>query len=439
MIKTSLLVVLLLLGSVVTQDYILTSAELDNAALMTQLNNYFGCKVWSEDSCLQCSDRFFFNKNGVCCEVQGTCQQFNSKEGVCERCYEGYIVENGKCVKQDNATPDHLGCALWNKGVCSQCSKRWYFNAQNVCTPISDLCSSWKDNGECSSCYYGYLVQNGACVVDNDLSVVPNSNLLCRIWKGKVCAECSDRTFFNKNGVCTSVSSQCNSFDKSTGDCLTCFKGYDIKNGDCVASNSNTAHPSDLGCSIWDWDNQVCLTCANRWAFNINKVCVPVSDQCASADKNGNCLTCYQGYDLKDGQCLYSANNVAKPNDNGCGTWDWKNQKCLKCSNGWSLGNDKICTPVSDLCKTHDTAGNCLTCFNGYDLKDGKCIFSDSNKAHPADLGCATWDWNNQICLKCSNGWVNNQNNKCVPVSDQCKSHDDKGNCLSCYQGYDLK
>lgn len=167
-------------------------------------------------------------------------------------------------------------------------------------------------------------------------------------------------------------------------------------------SKSNNAHPTDLGCGLWDWNNQVCLKCSNGWTFNDKKACVPVSDQCKTHDDKGNCLTCYQGYDLNQGQCLFSSSNSAKPSDLGCATWDWNNQLCLKCSNGWTFNDKKICVAVSDQCKTHDDKGNCLTCYQGYDLLNGQCLFSNSNNAHPSDLGCGTWDWNNQVCLKCS-------------------------------------
>jgi len=137
--------------------------------------------------------------------------------------------------------------------------------------------------------------------VNYDVSVVPNSNLFCKTWSGSTCIECADRTFFDANGVCTSVSALCNTFDKSSGSCLTCFAGYDLLNGECVDSPSNTAKPADLGCGEWDWKNQKCLACSNRWAFNNDKVCVPVSDQCSTSDNAGKCLSCYSGYDLKDG------------------------------------------------------------------------------------------------------------------------------------------
>ena len=224
------------------------------------------------------------------------------------------------------------------------------------------------------------------------------------------------------------------------GDCTECFKGYDLTNGLCLFSDFNNAKPADSGCATWDWDNQVCLACSKDWTFNADKVCVPVSDQCKAHDAAGLCTECFSGYDLKDGQCLFSDFNNAKPADLGCGTWDWANQVCLKCSYGWVFNANKVCVPVSDQCKAHDVSGDCTECFKGYDLKKGQCVFSDFNNAKPADSGCATWDWDNQVCLACSKGWVFNDKHSCVASSDLCKSIDSKsGDCTSCYEGYDLQ
>ena len=440
MFRCILLLAILLVGSVSAQQMQLSQEQLSDPALLVQLNNYFGCKVWSDDSCIECSDRYYFNKNGVCCEVQGTCQQFNLQEGICEKCYEGYNVVNGRCERVDVNQVALAGCAIWSNGVCEACSKRWFFNADSVCVPVSDLCATWDEaTGACATCYYGSIVQDGQCVAHTDTSVVPESNLLCKIWHKVTCLECSDRSFFNENGLCVSVSSQCNTFDKASGDCLTCFAGYDNVNGECVYSPENTAAPSDLGCSTWDWANSKCLACSKRWAFNAESVCVPVSDQCSAHDEAGHCTKCYKGYDLKEGQCLYSLSNEAKPVDSGCGTWDWDNQVCLKCSEGWVFNAEKVCVAVSDQCKAHAENGDCTACFKGYDLKEGQCIFSDFNNARPSDLGCATWDWDNQVCLKCSNQWVFNADKVCVPVSDQCKAHAENGDCTACFKGYDLK
>ena len=29
--------------------------------------NYYGCKTWAKDQCVECSNGYSFNKNGVCC------------------------------------------------------------------------------------------------------------------------------------------------------------------------------------------------------------------------------------------------------------------------------------------------------------------------------------------------------------------------------------
>jgi hypothetical protein len=55
-----------------------------------------------------------------------------------------------------------------------------------------------------------------------------------------------------------------------------------------------------------------------------------------------------------------------------------------------------------------------------------------------SDIGCAQWDWDKQICLKCSNNWYLNINNKCAQISPLCNSSDSNGNCMSCYKGYSL-
>ncbi len=64
------------------------------------------------------------------------------------------------------------------------------------------------------------------------------------------------------------------------GVCLTCYKGYDLNNGQCNLSTVNISKPIDLGCRTWDWDNQRCLECSTNWVFNAYRVCITVSNQC---------------------------------------------------------------------------------------------------------------------------------------------------------------
>jgi len=381
---------------------------------------------WNNQVCLKCSDGWVFNANKVCVPVSDQCKT-HADNGDCTACYQGYDLTNGSCVFSafNNAKPSDSGCGSWdwNNQVCLKCSNNWVFNAKNVCVPVSDQCKAHADNGDCVACYKGYDLINGSCVFSASNNAKPaDSGCKTWDWDNQVCLQCSDSWVFNANKTCVPVSDQCKTH-ADNGDCTDCYKGYDLKNGSCVFSDSNNAKPADLGCGSWDWNNQVCLKCSNNWVFNAKNVCVPVSDQCKAHADNGDCTGCYQGYDLINGSCVFSASNNAKPTDSGCGLWDWNNQVCLKCSDGWFFNGNKTCVAVSDQCKTHADNGDCTVCYQGYDLKNGQCVFSDSNNAHPSDIGCSTWDWNNQVCLKCSFRWVFNSNKKCVPVDDNCNKY----------------
>ena len=179
-----------------------------------------------------------------------------------------------------------------------------------------------------------------------------------------------------------------------------------MKDGQCVFSDSNNAQPADLGCKTWDWDGQKCLECSTNWVFNSKGVCVPVSDQCKTSDASGACSSCYKGYDLVKGQCVFSASNNAQPADLGCKTWDWDSQKCLECSNRWTFNSKGVCVPVSDNCNKYDVSGACTSCFDGYQLVNGQCsIFNTLCKTS-----------NSNGCASCYNGFVLYKNN-CTPLS----------------------
>ena len=357
-------------------------------------------------------------------------------------CFSGYDLFEGDCVfaASNTARPTDLGCATWDwtNQECLSCSDNWAFNANKNCVPVSDQCAAHDASGACTKCFKGYDLSEGKCLFSASNNA-QTSDLGCGTWDwdNQVCLKCSNGWVFNTDKKCVAVSDQCKTH-LADGSCESCYAGYDLADGKCIFSESNNAKPADLGCGTWDWKNQKCLNCANRWAFNAAGKCIPVADQCRTYNADGNCGSCYKGYDLADGKCIFSESNNAKPSDLGCGTWDWDNQVCLKCSNGWVFNPQKVCVAVSNLCANHNEDGTCSECYKGYDLKNGGCIFSDSNNAKPSDLGCGTWDWDNQVCLKCSNHWVFNQNKICVPVSDQCKESDNAGECTSCYKGYDL-
>ena len=212
------------------------------------------------------------------------------------------------------------------------------------------------------------------------------------------------------DGACVAVSDHCAEHDEA-GACVACYKGYSVVDGECVADAIR--RPSDLGCKTWDWDNDVCLECSFRFVFQ-DGVCVPVSDHCAEHDEAGACVACYKGYSVVDGECVADA--IEGPSDLGCKTWDWDNRICLECSARYVM-IDGACVAVSDHCAEHDEAGACVACYKGYSVVDGECVADAIRR--PSDLGCKTWDWDNDVCLECSFRFVF-QDGVCVPVNDHC-------------------
>ena len=188
-----------------------------------------------------------------------------------------------------------------------------------------------------------------------------------------------------------------------------------------MVSSSPTTTNASTNPLCSKWNQTVCLACAFRAYFNNAGICTAVSDKCNTWDKhNGACLSCYTGYGLANNSCVISSSNnvnTTTPSTvQGCKTF--KDGKCQECANYWVLNPSGDCSMVSDLCRTYDNSGNCLTCYVGYEISNGSCVYSQSNYAKPSHGGCQNWDYNNSICLKCSTNWIFDANNRCVPVND---------------------
>ena len=100
-------------------------------------------------------------------------------------------------------------------------------------------------------------------------------------------------------------------------------------NGQCTIEIEEKV-PDDF-CAEWDWDAKVCLKCSQRAVQSENGRCIKVSDLCRDYSSNGDCASCYKGYELKEGRCEI-VNVAVFSMDLGCAKWDWDNLICLQCS-----------------------------------------------------------------------------------------------------------
>ena len=93
------------------------------------------------------------------------------------------------------------------------------------------------------------------------------------------------------------MSVDCNTFDELTGDCTSCYAGFDLSNGACLRSTSTS------GCLERD-ENGICTKCSFRSYLDDANECVSVDDQCADFNYDARvCAGCYSGYSLLNGKC----------------------------------------------------------------------------------------------------------------------------------------
>ncbi len=58
-----------------------------------------------------------------------------------------------------------------------------------------------------------------------------------------------------------------------------------------------------VGCAAYN--NSICVKCSRNYYFNSKAICTMVDSNCKTFDdKNGNCLTCYDGRSIFNGSCV---------------------------------------------------------------------------------------------------------------------------------------
>ncbi len=296
---------------------------LGNPTLLQAVNNFYGCRVWEDSVCVECAVRYVFNEEGICCLVDPQCRTFNSRVGLCESCYNGFQQIDGRCVLEDLATGINRGCRRFDGTNCLECSFRFFRNAAGVCEQVSDLCATWAEDGACMTCFGGFGISGRECIIVDPFT--PSVTDLCREFQGRTCIRCAERAFFDSNGICREVNTNCQTFDPFDGQCLSCFRGFNLLNGGCEVAPLEG--PSDIGCAIFDLATDRCTECSFRFFFGANGLCQQVDDFCNGFDfVTGACTTCFRGFELENGACTRS--ELEPPSDLGCARFDIASGLC---------------------------------------------------------------------------------------------------------------
>lgn len=104
----------------------------------------------------------------------------------------------------------------------------------------------------------------------------------------------------DRHGKCSSVDPLCKTYNHTNGECRSCFDGFKLDSYRCVVDSQAL---DDSNCARWV-DGE-CVECSQGAFLNYDKKCELVSNDCRSYDHyNGDCLSCYEGYQLKGGKCV---------------------------------------------------------------------------------------------------------------------------------------
>lgn len=85
-----------------------------------------------------------------------------------------------------------------------------------------------KENGYCLSCFIGYTLNLGSCILSNQSTVI---DPFCqKFLTADICEQCSDRYYIGENGLCREVNPFCKSYNLANGNCYTCYPGFSLQN-----------------------------------------------------------------------------------------------------------------------------------------------------------------------------------------------------------------
>ena len=243
----------------------------------------------------------------------------------------------------------------------------------------------------------------------------------------------TDAYELSENGKCPINCCQCD----SNGNCKKCKNDYgivEITEEDNTIRNCWPLNSLEGGYYILDSiyykcnDNCIecneseCITCTNRY-FPKNKNCFELIDNCINYDENGNCITCDDGYKIKQ----YNNINYCERGFEGCKIFDTVNNICTTCEDNYRKV-DNNCYKEIENCNGYN-GEFCSECnsefaFNG--TERDKCI--DKNL-----FGDKYYFKENSyyFCNDQSTGGVEN--------CEKCSYEDNKVICNQCSENYILK
>lgn len=119
-----------------------------------------------------CACYQYIDDNGKCYD-----KWYKGYKTICKTCDAGYSLDNdGTCVEGS----DPLCVTTAQDGTCAVCSYRSVRGCLGRCIAVDGQCNTWDNTTAlCTSCYGGYKLVCGKCVIAwSELSWKSNNSLL---------------------------------------------------------------------------------------------------------------------------------------------------------------------------------------------------------------------------------------------------------------------
>lgn len=386
------------------------------------------------DHCLVCAPGFLqlMDKN-ICVQQCPTSYHLDQSRRVCMPC----PAQCNECNSLLECTKCESRLMLVQGRCVSSCSPAHFQTDDYECLPCSESCSSCSGNADhCVSCADSYLEFNQTCVEQcpsgfwNDSSrdqclPCPQGCEMCS-WQdneqGLVCTKCALPWLLDvSTQQCINPSSNACSTGEyfAEDECIECHTSCH----QCVGPLANDCTECSPEMS-WMTEEGSCIESCPQATFSETgysspfQFCVPCPLACAQCDALDHCTECLGGLHLQGGRCLancndgyYSDRGVCVPCHESCAACSGPlSTDCTSCSAGLAwlqqhcisqcpAGFYNISTP---LLKKPSTVSH-LQCV--------KCSASCKNcqLLHATDIQAT--------CLECSQEYVLNNDNSCVPRS----------------------
>ena len=439
------------------------------------------CEISYQGNCLKCKNDYIligedndFNNGIKICKslIEGdlkNCAKINIEKGFCEECKEDYYLGSGdkKCTKTKN-------CSESVFEICTKCEYGYYlYKKENLCKKQFGLLENCKislNDITCDTCEEDYYFdENKKCI---------GVNFCKREIKYFRCQECIEGFFLTEYGAACTPEINCEKGDKDFGICILCKNNYylDLKDGKCKSNQENNKFKFCQKSNIYgeciqcldgyilSQDNKcsktencaevfdgICSYCLDNYYLGLDQRCSKIQYciysndiTCLECQDNyyfdgslgicklgeGNLKNCKSGYEewgceyCKDNYYQNQTNRLCYSNNNTlsdfykCSKTDMYGNFCIKCINGYHLGQkDNKCSSI-DGCILSENSNICLECDNYYclDVKLGKCIYNNdiSDERNNFYYKCKKTNKEGNKCEECIEGSILDNNGLCI-------------------------